>query len=88
MAISLVTNSDVANNSHALLRVIAAFCRRIWSLEFIWVPREINRPPDSLAKQVSPGHFDTFLFDQPSCCIHSLLSRDVHGPPYCKARIS
>ncbi|KAK8521567.1 hypothetical protein V6N12_031461 [Hibiscus sabdariffa] len=88
MAISLITNSDAASSSHALVRAIVGFRRRSWSLDFIWVPHEINRPADSLARQVPSDHFDTLLFDQPPCCIHGLLSRDVHGPPYCKDRIS
>ncbi|KAK8652470.1 hypothetical protein V6N13_126502 [Hibiscus sabdariffa] len=88
MAISLVMNPNAANSSHALVRAITTFGRRAWSLEFIWVPREINRPVDSLAKQVPPDQFDLFLFGQPPCCIHALLSTDVHGPPYYKARTS
>ncbi|KAL4279773.1 hypothetical protein GQ457_03G007220 [Hibiscus cannabinus] len=88
MAISLIMNSDAAHNSHALVRAIVGFRRRSWSLDFIWVPREINRPADSLARQVPSDHFETLLFDQSPYCIHNLLSRDVNGSPYCKTRTS
>ncbi|KAL4278329.1 hypothetical protein GQ457_03G040370 [Hibiscus cannabinus] len=88
MAISLIMNYDAAHSSHALVRAIVGFRRRSWSLDFTWVPREINRPADSLTRQVPPDQFETLLFVQPPSCIHYLLSRDVNGPSYCKTRTS
>ncbi|KAK8579890.1 hypothetical protein V6N12_070193 [Hibiscus sabdariffa] len=88
MAISLIMNPNAAASSHALVRAIANLCRRAWSLEFTWIPRETNRPVDSLAKQVPPDQFDLLMFNQPSCYINGLLYRNVHCSPYCKARTS
>ncbi|KAK9019021.1 hypothetical protein V6N11_034063 [Hibiscus sabdariffa] len=48
-----------ANSSHALLRANATLRRRAWSLDFLWIPREMNRPTDSIAKQVPPDHFSS-----------------------------
>ncbi|KAK8642739.1 hypothetical protein V6N13_012072 [Hibiscus sabdariffa] len=86
MAISLITDQNAIASSHALVRAIAKLCRRVWSLEFTWVPRQTNRPVDSLAKHVPPDDLCLLMFDQPPCYTADLLYRDVHGPPYCKAR--
>ncbi|KAK9032483.1 hypothetical protein V6N11_056745 [Hibiscus sabdariffa] len=88
MVISLITNPNTTSSSHTLVRTIANLCRRAWSLEYTWVPRETNRPADFLAKHVPPDDFSFLMFEQPPCFITDLLSRDVHGSSYCKVRSS
>ncbi|KAK8689964.1 hypothetical protein V6N13_088670 [Hibiscus sabdariffa] len=63
MIISLVMDPNAANISHAFVHAIATLRRRAWSLELIWIPRETNRPVDSITKQVPPDHYDLLLFD-------------------------
>ncbi|KAK8639572.1 hypothetical protein V6N13_137947 [Hibiscus sabdariffa] len=52
------------------------------------ISRETNMPTDSLAKQVSPDQFGILLYDQPSCRIIGLLSRDTDAPLTVKLEIA
>ncbi|KAK8581491.1 hypothetical protein V6N12_071712 [Hibiscus sabdariffa] len=86
--IKLVLDPSAMCHSMQLVRAIAAWRLKHWSLDFQWIPREMNMVVDCPSK-MAPPQFQLNVFDDVPDPVRPLLIRDVEGPPYrCSCRDS
>ncbi|KAK8589241.1 hypothetical protein V6N12_023644 [Hibiscus sabdariffa] len=81
-AIKLVRDPSAMRHSMQLDRAIDAWRLKHWSLNFQWIPREMNMVADCLSKLVPPSQYQLKVFVDEPDVVCPLIIRDVEGPPY------
>ncbi|KAK8531675.1 hypothetical protein V6N12_053140 [Hibiscus sabdariffa] len=60
-----------------LVRTITKLRNRGWMTDAQWIPREVNKFADRLAKLDNLPNYDVIIFSQPPECLLSLLDFDL-----------
>ncbi|KAL4342202.1 hypothetical protein GQ457_08G025410 [Hibiscus cannabinus] len=81
-AIKFVCDPSALRHSMQLVRATDALGLNHWSLDFQWIPREMNMVADCLSKLDPPSQYQLKVFVDEPDAIQPLIIRDVEIPPY------
>ncbi|GMJ02217.1 hypothetical protein like AT4G29090 [Hibiscus trionum] len=74
--VALVSDTTAGNSPLSLVRAIRNLCCRAWLVEFVWIPRDANRPSDGLSKMADCSTDDLILLEDPPPSIARLIEQD------------
>ncbi|KAL4368154.1 hypothetical protein GQ457_05G016830 [Hibiscus cannabinus] len=80
-AVKLLQDHSMVCSCISLVRAIDVYQRKCLVTETIWIPRDGNKPVDSLAKCIASLHSIVLILEQPHDYLWPLLAKDTFASP-------